>query len=90
MALEITKQPTNVTAAVGELVNIKVEASGTGLKYQWYVNRNDGAGFVENWSTYNYTNMTVKAAFNGYQYKCVVTDANGNVVESEIVTLTVA
>ena len=89
-AFTITAQPESVEAEVGANVKFTVIAEGEGLTYQWYVDRNDGAGWVKNWSTGKSTNMTVKESFNGYQYKCVITDANGNVVESEIVTLTVA
>lgn len=57
---------------------------------QWQYNSGTG------WKTSNGTGaktaaltINAKASYNGWQYRCVVTDANGNKVISSAATLTV-
>ncbi len=85
----ITQQPTDITVAVGDKARFEVTATGDGLTYQWYVNRNDGAGWVKNWSTYSYTDMDAKTSLNGNIYYCEITDSYGHVVRTNTVTLVV-
>ena len=90
--LEITKQPENVTAALGSTVSFHVEATGEGLTYQWQWK----AGNTSTWrdttvsgNTTDTITLEATAARNGYQYRCVITDANGNKVYSDEAKLTV-
>ncbi len=48
--------------------------------YQWYVDRNDGKGFVpiDGATDASYTTSAVKLENNGYSYACVVTGNLGN------------
>lgn len=88
----ITKQPENVTAAVGETATFSVEANGDGLTYQWQWLGDGNTGWRNTSLTGSQTNtITAEAteARNGYQYRCVVTDVNGNTVASDAATLTV-
>ena len=85
--LKITAQPTDSTVAFGEMFCATVEAQGEGVKYQWYF-RNAGS---EKWykssvkdDTYDDV-MTQKRA--GREIYCVITDALGNKVTTDIVTL---
>ena len=87
----IQSQPTSVTANIGDALSFKVEAIGNGLIYQWQY-RSSASG---NWSNTTLTGaktdtlkVTATAARNGYQYRCKVTDASGNVVYSNAATLT--
>ena len=92
-SLVITSQPESVTAEVGDVVTFTVVAEGEGLTYQWQY-RNAGA---ENWyntgwsgaQTATLTTAAVTTGLHGRQFRCVITDASGNVVESEPATLTV-
>lgn len=93
MAITIIKQPVNVTAAIGTTAVFAVEATGDGLTYQWqYFTSNTNSW--ENSSTSGSKTNTLKVAAethrNGYKYRCVITDANGDTVTTDEVTLTVA
>lgn len=74
----IYKQPSNKTAKVGKTVTFKIEASGGGLKYQWYYQKPN----ANKWSkvkngTSNTLKIKVKKSLNGYKYRCVVSNAAG-------------
>ena len=93
-ALSIVTQPADVTAQSGTTASFKVTAEGTGLKYQWQVR----ASARNNWSNcsfltegYNSNELKPKAELkrSGYQYRCIVKDASGNSMISQVVTLTV-
>ena len=85
--LAIVTQPTDATAAFGEMFCATVEAKGEGLKYQWYF-RNAGSdtwqksGIRDN--TYDF--IMTKVRMNREVY-CVITDMWGNTVTSDIVKL---
>ena len=89
-APSITKQPQPVSVKVGETATFTVEAAGADLSYQWRVNKNDNAGFVDivGANSESYTLNAVSKDCNGYQYQCVVSNA-GDSVTSGTVTLTV-
>ena len=89
-ALTITTQPQPVSVKVGEEATFIVEAAGSGLKYQWQVNKDDNAGFVniDGATNESYKFNVASAEFNGYQYQCVVSNQSGSVT-SNPVTLTV-
>lgn len=85
--LEILAQPSDASAAFGKLFCASVEAEGDGLKYQWYF-RNVGS---LRWSKSSvkdstYDDVMTKARKNREVY-CVITDAFGNQVTSEVMTL---
>jgi hypothetical protein len=88
----ITAQPADVTAAEGETAKFTVVVDGENLTYRWYYRR----GAADSWHTtsmtgYNTSELQVPvyASRNGYQYYCVITDANGNTLTTETATLTV-
>ncbi len=90
----ISTQPKSATVYAGTAVNFTVKASGGGLTYQWYFR---AAGTTE-WkkstkacattNTYKLSASDVVKSRNGYQYKCVITNAAGSVTSS-VVTLNV-
>ena len=89
--LAITGQPADCTAAVGETVKFTVKATGDGLTYQWQFSA-DGTTWKNSTMTgYKTATMSVPVtkARNGYQYRCVITDASGATVTSDAATLTV-
>ncbi len=86
----ITKQPESLTANAGTAAKFTVTATGAGLTYQWQYNKGEG------WKKSNASGATTKtlsinssAGYNGYQYRCVITDANGTKTISSAATLTV-
>lgn len=54
------------------------------LSYQWKVNKNDGNGWtdISGATQTSYTTQTVDKGWDGFQYKCVVSNSVGS-VESE-------
>jgi hypothetical protein len=93
-SIMITRQPQHVTVAAETGVAVfTVEAAGTELSYQWQ--------FLPTGSGAQWSNTSADGAAtpqlsiqghsyrNGYQYRCVMTDASGNKAISEPVFLTV-
>lgn len=91
--LIIIRQPEDVTAVVGATATFSVVATGIGLTYQWEFSHNNGT----NWgnvprdtaTTPELVMSNVGDYHNGYIFRCIITDANGNTVTSEAATLTV-
>ena len=69
-----------------------MDAVGPGLTYQWQYCTKTGSTW-KNLSAASATTdtFTISAisSFNGYKYRCVLTDSLGNVVETDYATLTI-
>ena len=78
-APSITTQPDNATVKAGETATFTIAASGTGLTYQWQIDRNDGNGWVniDGATAASYTTSTVDISCNGFKYQCVVSNSAG-------------
>ena len=89
--LEILAQPESVVCASGETAAFTVTAQGDSLKYQWYASA-DGVSWTMTYLT-GYNTDTLSFAVNASRaakiYRCVVTDAAGNTVTSDIVSVTI-
>lgn len=91
----ISTQPVSVTTCDFQTIGFNVVASGSGISYQWQINT--GLGFVNLNSTSPYggangPNLTVAnvtSAFNGYQYRCVITGTCSPAVISNVATLNI-
>ena len=89
---EILVQPEDLSVEAGAVARFEVQASGEGtLKYRWQFQApnsttwtNSGA---EGCRTATMT-FPMKAGMNGYLYRCVITDANGNKTVSNTAKLT--
>ena len=86
----IVENPSNCTAVPGHTGVLTVKAEGQGLTYQWMYSNNQG----KTWSKSTLTGcndaalyVLVKDYRVGQLYKCVITDASGNVVESAVVAI---
>lgn len=91
----ILEQPEDNSGAVDDTVPFSVLAIGTGLTYQWqYCTAGSTTWRNSSSATVGYNTDTLQvvatAARNGYQYRCKVTDGNGNSVTSSAATLTVS
>ena len=81
----VTQHPLSETVASGQPVTFSVTASGTPpLTYQWQRNTVNIAGAT----SASYTIAAVSGADNGAQFRCIVSNAAGNVM-SNSATLTV-
>lgn len=78
-APSITTQPGDATVKAGETATFTIAASGTGLTYQWKIDRNDGNGWVniDGATAAIYTTSTVDISCNGFKYQCVVSNSAG-------------
>lgn len=78
-APSITTQPGNATVKAGETATFTIAASGTGLTYQWQIDRNDGNRWVniDGATVAIYTTSTVDISCNGFKYQCVVSNSAG-------------
>ena len=86
--LAIITQPTDWTGDDGETVNISVVASGSGLTYQWFYWKPEKKKWIaasDNDACYD--SIQMNAVYDGRQVYCKITDANGNCVYSDTVTI---
>ena len=88
---KITTQPKNTFAAAGSTAKFTVAATGTGtLTYQWQ-SRKYSTGTWANSGQSGAKTKTLSVAttkgLNGWQFRCVVTDANGQKSYSQPATL---
>lgn len=85
---KITTQPKGKTVSVGSSLTLTVAATGAGtLSYQWQTKAPNSNTWKNSASAYAKTaKFTTKAqgGHQGYQFRCVVTDGNGNAVVSDI------
>ena len=88
--LKITTQPSDYSGAVGSTVKFTVKATGSGLTYQWYYRMGGRGTFTKSTlasgTKATYT-MTLKEKHLGWQYYCIVTDAAGNSLRTNTVTI---
>ena len=88
----ITKQPEDVTVVVGNTATFAVEASGSGLTYQWQWAYAGGTVWYDSTNAYaTQATFHVEAAENrnGLQYRCIITGTAGNTVTANEAILTV-
>ena len=78
----IVTQPADCTVLVGGRGVFAVEAVGDDLRYQWAIDRLDGRGWQELRGAVSaeYRTSVVTLANNGYRYRCMITDAEGQTV----------
>ncbi len=87
----ISGEPENAEVYPSKPVSFKVTAGGENLQYQWYY-RTSAKGTWQKCSaasaktdTYSLTASQVIKARNGYQYRCVVQNAEGSVTSAAAV-----
>ena len=88
--LRIVSQPEDCTVARGEKATSTFTVEGAGLKYQWYgIDPGQDDPWTSSIRTDTYS-VTMIPSKSGRQIYCVVTDAYGNSVTSDIATLTMS
>lgn len=90
----ITVQPENAAAEAGETVTFHVSAVGGGLTYQWQYSKNSGGSWSNVGSSIpsrltDTLTFTASGNYNGYLYRCRITDGGGNIITSAAAELTV-
>ena len=94
----ISGQPVNASTCTGQAANFVVQASGSGLIYQWQVSTDGGIVFanLSNGGTYAGVNTAtlaitnVVATMNNYRYRVVINGSCAPAVTSNAATLTVS
>ncbi len=86
----ITKQPQSQTLQVGDKAKLTISAEGTGLDYRWYRRTSSTGSWVLLSAARGKTSysFTMASRHNGYQYRCIIIDAAGKRVASNIMKLT--
>ncbi len=89
--LEIIKQPENQTAGVGDMAVFEVEALGNELNYQWQYSTSGKYWFNSGMEGSDTAVLSVEALEkrNGQQYRCLITDSEGNTLISDAAVLTI-
>ena len=85
--LGIAKQPKDAYAEVGETATVSLVATGEGLQYQWFTMKKGEESFTETTQTTTTYTVEMTEELDGCQLYCMVTDENGETVDSDIVTL---
>ena len=90
-SITILIQPENQTVTLNNYATFSVEAMGNNLSYQWQWRNayNDWANSGMTGANTNTISVQGTSARNGYQYRCVITDARGNQVITDAAKLTV-
>ena len=88
--LSITKQPETAFAKSGDKAKVTVEASGDGLTYTWYYKNASASKFSKSTITKSTYSVTMTSTVKDRQVYCVITDQNGNSVQTETVSLRMA
>ena len=93
-AAAITTEPTNQSASVGNQATFTVAATGTGLSYQWQVDK--GSGFSDvtaadgtNGTTASFTTVATDLTMTGYKYRVIINGSCGSITSDGNATLTV-
>ena len=83
--VKITKQPANASVTIAQKAVFTVEASGAGtLSYQWqYYTGSAWKNSQASDAKTSSLSLNVKAEYDGYQYRCIVTSPNGTSAASE-------
>lgn len=87
--ISITLQPESKIANAGEIVTFEVKATGTGLTYRWQYSTDNGVTWKNSAAKSETYRALVQEAYDGYMYRCIVTDKNGKTVTSNAAMLTV-
>ena len=91
-AMKITQQPTNASVSAGSTTKFNITVSGGdgNLTYQWQSRKDSSTAWSNSAQSGAKTaNLSVRATagLNGWQFRCVVKDKNGQTVYSTAATL---
>lgn len=83
----ITQQPADGYAFSGAKVSSSVVAKGDSLSYQWYIKNAGQQSFSKSSVTKATYKVTMNEKSDGRQVYCVITDKDGNTVQTKTATL---
>ena len=85
--LQILQQPADVYARTGEQAVVSVEAAGIGLSYQWWFADAGKTEFSKSDFTVSTYSIPMEESRDGRRLYCVITDAEGNSLTTDIATI---
>ena len=85
--IRILRQPNNGYAFPGENLSTAVEAAGENLQYQWYLKNPGEKEFSQSVVTESTYSVKMSEEMSGRQVYCVITDGDGNTLQTNTVTL---
>lgn len=83
----LTQQPADSYAFMDEKVSTSVTAKGEGLSYQWYIKNAGQKSFSKSSVTKATYKVTMSEKSDGRQVYCVITDKDGNTLQTRTATL---
>lgn len=91
--ITIITQPRNVSSPINSDILFSVVAIGEGLTYQWEYMTSGSTIWKNSGMPGNNTDtltFSAKAYHDGYKYRCLITDANGNEIRTNDVVITIS
>ena len=90
--ITIDQQPQDQYVVDGQRATFSVKATGENLRYQWYIDRNNGNGWrkIDGATGSEYTTSVTEVKNDGFIYYCRVTDASGAYADSDTAELNVS
>ena len=85
--VKITTQPKTTYAKEGATAKVTVKATGTGLKYTWYIKNASASKYSKSSVTASTYSVKLSSSSHNRRIYCVVTDKYGNKVQSNTVIL---
>ena len=86
----ITEQPTNAMGTVGTKIKFNVAAVGQGLTYQWQLKKGSSwANLTSGGATTSEMTIKLDSGKDGKVYRCLITNAAGEQLASDEVTIIV-
>ena len=84
----IKQQPLDVEMEIGQRFAVTVKAEGAGLTYQWYYKNAGMKNFEKSSNKTSSYAYTMQSYMHNRQVYCVITDARGNQVTTDVATIT--
>ena len=81
--------PADKTVESGFRTSVKAQATGNGISYQWQISTDNGLLWVDISGAVVPILLLDNVSTSGYIYRCVVTDRDGNTINSREATITV-
>lgn len=80
----ITQQPVSMAGKVGDTLTAEVKTTGSNLTYQWQWSADNGATWHDSSATTAKYTVIVQNAYNGFMYKCIVTNGSATEISNTI------
>ena len=85
--LKLISAPEGVTVKNGKTATVTVEAEGDGLTYAWYYAKAGSTKFTKSSTTKKTYSTTMNADRDGRQLYCIVKDAYGQKIKTDVVSI---